>query len=242
MVTVGYFSVFASTDDRTDDHDVYGINVTLLSDDAAPGGDRSALENRKFLEHAYFTRREKKARRRRDMPRALEYSEAARRAAGVLDANATPALRDACPVVAEAVNRARHAVDIRTIQEIVAPQLRMKLQGSVDLARSTLDAIPEMREMLAVLWGEVELSLTEIAVDIAQEMEAIQNESAVYARRLLQLDRNASGLAVMLLNASSRIEESPVSLVLAMVMAVEFVIAVGFFVVRIRQAEFKKWN
>jgi hypothetical protein len=242
MITEGYFSVFAATDDRIDDHDVFGINVTLLSENKAPENDESAVKNRKFLEHAYFTRREKKERRRKDMPKMMEYSAIALKRNRKLDGNSTKKLRDACPIVSEAVNRARYAVDIRTIQEIVAPQLRMKLQSSVDLARNTLDAIPEMREMLSVLWGEVELSLTEIAVDIAQEMESIQNKSTIYARKLLQLDRNSSGFAMMLLKASSRIEESPVSLVLKMIMALEFVVAVGFFVLRIRRAEFKKWN
>lgn len=240
MVTVGYFSLFASTDHRTDDHDLYGINVTLLSPNTAPAGDNSAIANRKYLENAYFTRRHKKQRRRADMPKMVWYSRLAKGSNHRLNGSGPQWINDSYPLISEAVNRARSAVSINTIQQIVAPHLRIKLQSSIDLANSTGAAIPVMREKLSVLWAEVELSLTEIAVEIAAEMEAIQNESTIYARKLLAMERNAYGISLMMMYA---IDHSEVPIVLGCLSFLEFCGFIAFFAYqKVKTKNFKKWN
>jgi hypothetical protein len=72
------------------------------------------------------------------------------------------------------------------------------------LAKASGDTIPEMRDMMVVLWREVELNLTEIAME---------SESRLYAKRLLDLERTFDGMSLILVKGSSKIDESSIQLV-----------------------------
>ena len=252
VINNGYFSLFSSTQELYDDHDLHGINVTLLSAYKEPENDNSSIINRKYLDKYYQFRKKLKILRRSKMPMMMKYVNISKDNKYSIDSylgktklNETEIkslFKESFPIIKESIERAGSTVTALQIKKFFLPIIRAQLEKATAIIEVAENMLPDVRELLKDIWNECEISLTEIAANISIQMEHIENDATKYAKNLMGIDQYSSDVFIsMIKNSYGDIGYSPISYVLATICAIELVAYVIFFIYqRKRTMDFKK--
>lgn len=240
----GFFSLFASTTEQYDDHDLHGINITLLSPYNEPENDMSSVKNRKFLNSYYLIRKQQKINRRLKMPVSMKYIQLSKILNYTIpetNDNQTDYLRDSLSVINESIERGDKTISIAEIKQFFSPRIRSQLEKATDIIEETESMLPEIRELLKEIWNECELSLTEIAANISMEMEKIEKDAEQFVIIVLKSNKKSDFLKNFIKNSHQQINENPISYVLITICVIELIGYIAFFVYqRHKTDDFKK--
>lgn len=248
VINNGYFSLFSSTQELYDDHDLHGINITLLSPYKEPENDNSSIVNRKYLDKFYHFRKKLKQLRRSKMPTMMKYLNISKENEYDINSYLTnetkiqEMFKDSFPLIKESIERAGSTVSVLQIKKFFLPIIRTQLEKATSIIEVAENMLPDVRELLKDIWNECEISLTEIASNISVQMENIEKEATDYAKNLMGADHYSSEVFIsMIKNSYGDVNYSPISYVLATICAVELVAyVIFFFYQRKRTMNFKK--
>ncbi|KAH0789837.1 Legume-like lectin family protein [Histomonas meleagridis] len=248
LVEKGYFSLFASNNETCSDNRLFNVKVDLLSPPQQPPNDESSIVNRKYLRNAYFTQKEKKSQRRLAlMPISKVYIDKIKKSNGKFDRRPSEDFSNSFFVIGETVNRSKLSISAETINTLLAPKVRMQLQAILLFAKIVSKELPEMKRMVNDLLKRTSYNLTDIAHDIAIQMNNIKSDAINYAKKtvvpnididnVLEAVQNVKNEAVG--NSSNFLKDY----ILEIICAIEFVGYILFFIHQsIKTRNFKKRN
>jgi hypothetical protein len=238
----GYFTVSAVTSTSLSDNvNVHAFHTRAHADvDYAHISEQLLKDNRKILESDAIKRREAKiARRNALLPTMFQYLATMEKYNNNLGSvNSVIDMRDAFAIVEEAAKRGMEAVTIDMLKVFINRYLQDTLAGAGKKVNLAMDRFDDARGEMTEMWQYLRSKLSDLAIETKVSLLEIANDAG-RAARALQIDSVSP--EVLQSKAVPENEGSGGGGVLVLIMALELVAYVIFFIVKHRKTGgFKK--
>ncbi|KAH0789269.1 Legume-like lectin family protein [Histomonas meleagridis] len=235
----GYFSVMAVSDEFSDDNDLHSFMTLALSSVIEKEYDPSlSNKNRKIIDYDFQERKKKKYERRLNMPTVRKYiTEATEKNNKLFDGQYN--LIDAFRIINETISRLDSSVSLESLKKFVETVIKDSILEAAKTISFGFEQFSEIRSETQELWSGLRSNLLEMNLETKQEMEKIKSDFKDLAELML-IDDN--GIDIRDLDIpKARENQSTVSKVLIVIMIIEVLSYVLFFVVKHRRTSgFKK--
>ena len=246
LIDYGYFSVAARTEEpHSDAHDLISARIYPMARREGESGapdvtvDWSSV-NRKVIENEKRQRKIGKNYRRQEMPTAFRLLNESRERAQKLD-GLDGDLRDAMKIVAEARNRMAQGVSVAALQKFIGTTVDYVVDAAdrkMILAGSRFE---ETSQELEMLWSHLRTRLMTVAIETAQEMDAMRQEFEQIVKTMKLDELDIASANSQLGSRVAAVNEPAVTLALSIVALIEGIAyVIFFFVKRAKTDNFKK--
>lgn len=231
LAEYGYITVSASTGkDGDDDHDLYFVNMLSESVETSYDKDYSQA-NRKIIEGFVETRREKKMRRRANMPLMQKYR------AEQMEAYK---LSDALGLVNEMHLRAQMVVSKTYIGDFIDASIDEKLKKANEKIAFAMASFENLKEDLDAIWTGINQSLIDVTEEAQGQVDMVIKDVMSYANILGTGGENSPLYRTAYGDALVDMEDPVISTIFIGICICEAVVYLVFVLIRLRKTQFFK--
>ena len=228
MISEGYFSVASrSGENNTDDHEVYNISIETLSPMNRPAEDNMNIVNRKYLDMVYFTRRQRKEKRRQNMKTVFTLVNETKDKNSRLDGNVI-SFKNAYVEISEAIRRLRMSFAYDDIEDFIKPELKVKVAYMMNVTETAISVREATKNAVKALWNNTADDLKKIAVEIKEDMEKAREEAINFTKTALSTKKSQNYL-IKKLNKKENIGNNQFNKVLSAICIIELTGYILFF-------------
>ena len=191
MIKVGYFSVAATTNEKYwDDHELYSLNITLLSKNEEPANISDQIStNRKLLDKHYLSRKQRKQNRRALLPTVEELFNETKLKNNKLDGKDVD-IAAAYEEISEIIFRLKSSLTTEQISNKLGPMLKKKVDYMMNLTETAILVREAKKTDVITLWNDTMNNLTEIAQSIKKDLESTKEEAIQFTKEVITTKEN----------------------------------------------------
>jgi hypothetical protein len=230
LLTHGYFTVTASSEEGRDIHDLIGLRIDYRDSPASEPSDIDfSSVNRRLIERHMTKRDAAKRRRRQEMATTFRYVNNSK--VTLLNGQGSD-LREALAILAEAKWRARYDITAVRLASVIKGPIAQTVVAAYKKIKDTSQKFKEINEDLTELWTYLRAELHDLAVETQTQMTEVQADviTAVIDANLTQI--NTSAVKRSLKTTAEDVSDSWVTIGLAAIGCIEVLGFISFFHVR----------
>ena len=231
----GYFTFSSKTDDNTDNNDFYKFKVTPLSEDNYKiDAKELSRKNRKLIDDDVELRRFGKAERRAMMATSIKYQNKASENKNRLNGEKSD-LGDAFKIINEAIKRGESSVTLEQLKKFIFTFVKKQIQATSNKVNLALENFNDIQLSVEMLWSHLRSELSLLSVTSKEEMEKKGDENTNMAKTLNIGDFDDYSFEL------KRLKDKKITKALIIIMAIEVIAYLLFFIVKHRKTRgFKK--